>query len=61
MGAKILVFIICVEAIIYFLLHNFHDSIFSNVEEYPCQNLLFADAERQYHAKVYYIFSSILL
>ena len=59
MGAKILVFIICVEAIIYFLLHNFHDS--SNVEEYPCQNLLFTDAEQQYHTKVYYIFSSILL
>ena len=30
MNAKISVFVICVEAIIYLLLHNFHDSTFKD-------------------------------
>ena len=35
MNAKISVFVICVEAITYFLLHNLHDCTFSSVPVIP--------------------------
>ena len=59
MNAKISLFVICVEAIIYMLLYDLHDSTFKDIYFWTKFSLeIFEGADVKYHSAVAFVTSS---